>query len=67
VPDGDAAELGVVVALVEAADEGELNDAALVVPHAQSTTIATRALKRIRGNIAGRRCVFAYSPPWPAS
>jgi len=67
VPDGDAAELGVVVALVEAADEGELSEAVLVLPHAHSKTIATSALKRIRGNIAGRRCVFAYSPPWPAS
>ena len=58
---------GLNVALVDAAENGDVTDAELVLPHAQSTTIATRALKRMRGNIAARSRVFAYSPPWPVS
>jgi len=46
---------------------GEVDELLLVLPQAQSTTIASKALKRIRGNIAARPSVFAYSPPWPES
>ncbi len=46
---------------------GEVDELLLVLPQAQSTTIASKALKRMRGNIAARPSVFAYSPPWPES
>jgi len=46
---------------------GEVDEAVLVPPHAHSTTIASRAVKRMRGNIAGHPLVFSYSAPWPES
>jgi len=46
---------------------GEFDATVLVLPHAHSTTSASSALKRIRGNIARIVRVFAYSAPWPES
>jgi len=43
---------------------GEDDEPVLVLAHAHSTTRATIANQRMRGNIAGHRLVFAYSPPW---
>ena len=47
---------GVGLAAVEGV--GDVDEAVLVVPHAHSTTSATRAVKRMRGTIAGRWAVF---------
>jgi hypothetical protein len=59
--------LGVGVGLPAGDALGEGDDAVLVLAHAHSTTSATIAHQRMRGNIAGRRFVFAYSAPWAES
>jgi len=46
---------------------GEVDGTVLVHPHAHSTAIASSALTGMRGTIAGRPFLFAYSPPWPES
>src|SRR5260370_10481663 len=53
--------LGDGVGLAAADGLGEVDDVVLVLAHAHSTTSATSPHKRMRGNIAVQRCVFAYS------